>query len=296
MGVVVPAPPLRAPRYGLLVTAGVTPAEAGMDPHWGLSDGVTWTPERIGGGTRKALDCLGAVASIGAGDRVLGAVNAEPFVVATKDLCSTFGFAVSDLPRRVRDRLAAIASYEVAAELWSGSIISDTQRTLTSLLSDRVTTSAVTASEALALLDQALAVGTKGQRGMVHCTPQVLDALVVNGAVRREGNLWLSPMDTVVVADGGYAGTGPGGLPVTSTQYVYATNMLRVVVGPTITLPTGIDAGGPDAAPDAWAQAVSIDNNDLEVAAMAPYLVQWDAQAHYAAEVNLALPALGGAS
>ena len=50
-----------------------------------------------------------------------------------------------------------------------------------------LTGAAVAPSEALAFVEIGLAQMLNGQRGMIHVSPQVLDQLVLNGAVQLNG-------------------------------------------------------------------------------------------------------------
>jgi len=60
-----------------------------------------------------------------------------------------------------------------------------------------------------------------GNRGMIHIRPIAFHALVADSVVRREGNVWLSPMDNIVVPGRGYPGTGPAGQAVGATEWMY---------------------------------------------------------------------------
>lgn len=275
--------PARPPRVGLLAVAEVV-----NDGRW--ENGTTWVPESCPASAALAITALGKTASMAAGASGFATpVDAESFLVIAGLADSAFNFAGDsglDWKARATRAVDAVASYHVARELWTGTLRSD-PRPLASLLSDRVTSSAVSAEVALGLLEQALLDATKGQRGMIHVTVSTLAALVTNGTVRREGGAWLSPMDCLVVADAGYPGTGPGGLAAGSSQYAYATPPVRVRLSPTFTLPES---------PDDLPVGMTRSDNSFVLYAGRVALVEWDECAHFAAEINLAVPAVGGAS
>lgn len=75
--------------------------------------------------------------------------------------------------------------------------------------------------ETFATMEQAIGDWGLGARGMIHMRPQAFHALVKSDLVRREGNVWLSPMDNIVVAGRGYPGTGPSGEAVGETEWMY---------------------------------------------------------------------------
>ena len=73
---------------------------------------------------------------------------------------------------------------------------------------------------------------------MIHCTPQVLTHLVDRGSVIKEGNVWVTPMGHIVVADAGYSGDGPDADAADSTsQWMYGTSLLSVILGPVEIIP-----------------------------------------------------------
>lgn len=83
-----------------------------------------------------------------------------------------------------------------------------------------ITSNAGTVVDAFAVLEQQIGESS-GSRGMIHLRPIALHALVAADVVRREGNVWLSPMDNIVVPGRGYPGTGPAGQAVGATEWMY---------------------------------------------------------------------------
>lgn len=284
----VATPPIVPPRISLLVTAPIVDD----DVRWLLGDGIVFKPQNYTAGYRDRIICQRidpTFSTLVSTDFI----DATPFVVLAGEKGGPFGAPLAERRQRLADQLAAVESYEIANELWAGGNIDSgttTQRILTSVASDDLTTSAVAPDLALGLIEQGLAQLGKGQRGMIHMTPQVLTALVTNGSVRRDGNVYLSPMDHYIVADAGYPGTGPAGHPNrTTASWIYGTSMIRIFLGTVIL--QGIDEDG-TVDPGFFDPSV----NDIRALAVRPALIQWDEQVHVAAQTNLTLPLIAGAS
>lgn len=104
---------------------------------------------------------------------------------------------------------------------------------------DTISNSVTAVDEAFAVLEQTFSQDS-GTRGMIHLRPQALHALVKAQVVRREGNVWLSPLDNIVVPGRGYAGTGPGGEAVGATEWMYGhAGIVQVRLGPIVRLGEG---------------------------------------------------------
>ena len=153
----------------------------------------------------------------------------QPYVVYASDKASTFATARRDPYGRATRKLILAESTRLEAELWLGT--SGGNPALAGWI-DPVTTNPVepttitftgtqTPAEGLAALDQALGNCSSG-RGMIHVRPAVLPYLLEKMAVRREGNVYLSPMDNIVVPGRGYPGTGPAGQAVGATEWMFA--------------------------------------------------------------------------
>lgn len=284
----IPATPAQPPRYGLLAAAPVTPM-AGV--RW--QAGVTWNPEQCGVSGRFAVDCDGGTDELVA-ERSGRIVNADPFGIFAADECSPFGFQSRDWNGRATRQLEATQSYQIANELWTGTLSTaeglDNQA-LTDSTSDTLTNAPALPVEAFACLEQGLAECSKGRRGMLHVTPQALVHLVTNYTVVREGGQFVSPLGNIVVADAGYDGSGPGGVPAGASQWMYATGIVSIVLEPAATLiPGSLD----DA--QNFARALNRADNTLTVRAEKLAMYLWDQCCHLAAEVDLAVCLVGGAS
>src|SRR3990167_9544791 len=147
----VEARPATPPRINLL-TSAVIVAER---ERW--EAGFSYEPETCGGG--EAFDpCDDAITK----DETLGAgsVDVEPFWVLAPDACSSFGFAARNAKQRAARRLAACESAVIETELWRGDVARASgwsNKFLTSLDSDVVTSVPADPVDALACLEQGLA-------------------------------------------------------------------------------------------------------------------------------------------
>lgn len=287
----VQAPTPRAPQYGLIAAA---PAVDSNAPDFRLVNGWAFLPEGCGSSGKLSVECEGNTAEMSSGLASPDAVEGEPVFIFAEDRCSTIGFQSRDWLGRARRQLAAILSYELADELWNGTVsLADglVNRTLAGVAaeSDTLTAGGVTPLAALGCITEGLAVTLKGQQGMVHVTPQMLQHLAADSIVTRQGNLWVTAMGHIVVADAGYSGDGPGGVAAGATQWIYGTPMLRVRLGTVETIPGSLD----DAR--SLAQALDYPVNTMAVFAGQLAGVQWDnVCSHLAAEVTLPICALGG--
>lgn len=298
----VEAPQPRVPRYSLLIAAPTVVDGARWEA------GVQFAPEACAGGGRVAVDCIGGTDALDPDDPDDWAddwVTGDPFAVWAADRCSTFGWQRRQYAERARRALLASQSFQIADEVWSGSLVGDpvllgqpsvvnANRPLNSVLSDRVTTAAETPTEALALTVAALGKCGEGRQGMIHVTSQVLQHLIADAAVYRDGGLWYSAMGHLVVADDGYDGSGPGGEPASSSQWMYGTSMIELRLGEIFTTPR-LDEEV-DGNLVGWSAAIDPATNLVTVLAQRLVLPQWDRCCHIAAQVDLPVPAIGGAS
>lgn len=288
----VEATPAQPPRYGLLVAAQTQIGDAGR---WQF--GVAWEPEQCGSSGREAVDCFGSTPALDANVSP-GTRTGDPFMVYASDRCSPFGFQARDWAARATRQLEATQSFEVADELWSGTLrdaagvddqLADNPA-LTDSSSDTVTSGAADPIDALACLEQGLSECSRGRRGMIHATPQTLVRWVAAQAVRLEGGQYLSPLGNIVVADAGYDGSGPGGSAAGASQWAYATGLISIRLSTPQVIPGTLENA------QSIAQALNREDNTLDVYAQRLALIQWDECCHIAAELDLATCAVGGAS
>lgn len=225
--------PAAEPRYGLLFAADKLAAGTlgGID-NW--PNGLAWAPERAGGGGAVLLNCYGGTATMTAATTNPEITTADPFVVWAEDHCSTLGWNERDWEGRAIRQLDATRSFHMANELWLG-----TQAKAGLLNNDWLTNdpkvvsgAAVAPAEAFAQVEMGLGLMLGGRRGMIHVSPQVLDELHSAFALELSGQLWLSPMGHIVVADAGYPGTGPDSGAGSTHQWIYGTSLVDYLLGP----------------------------------------------------------------
>lgn len=272
---VVPVP-LTAPRTGLLAVA---PTIDDPDLRW--VDGFEWAPEGGNLSGVSAVSCLGSTDSRTPGSPAAVASN-DPVYVWASEECSTIGYARRDWIGRVQRALLAEQSYRIALELWAGA--ENTQHSLgngqlASPTADNVFYSKAP-EDGFACMDGLLTARLRNRQGMIHVTPGLLATLWHLNAVYRDGGMWMSPNQNIVVADAGYTGTGPQGEYVTTDQWMYGTDMIRLRLGPVETFPASLD--------DQQVLAAYVDRqtNDLEVWAGRFIGVEWDQIVHLAGQVT----------
>ena len=148
-----------------------------------------------------------------------------PYELYAIDRCSTY----QDRDRwgRVTRKLLSGESTGIEAQLFSDPD-SFGNPNLVSEAAD-LAGAAVSAVHALAELEQALAT-VGNTRGMIHIRPGILTLLVADDALHREGNVYYTAMDNIVVPGRGYLGTGPAGQAISTTsEWMYASTGVVVV-------------------------------------------------------------------
>lgn len=285
-------PPIPRPATLSLVNAALTPDQAasvdGVGTRWEL--GYRFQPEA----------CTGAWVEdpCNVEPRVIedrpAIVEVEPFQVVAGDRCSSFGFLAEDYQGRAQRLLQRQQSNQIAHELWTGELAATAGWPNPSLVGsgvpaegpDVLTNGPSSVIAALACLEQYLAVCGGGARGMIHATPQLVTqwAALGNSVLRREGGQLLTIHDTIVVSDGGYDGSGPGNVPASNSQWAYATGLVTVEMAPIEVVPDNIN------------QALDRATNTIEFFAQRAATASWDTCCHGAAEVDLAVCLVGGAS
>lgn len=160
----------------------------------------------------------------------------SPYILYATDHCSTWP-AERQFYDRAQRKLEVGESTALEEQLWTGVVAGVTTNNPSLQSTAQVITNTVTLPhDALAILDQAIGECSATQ-GMIHIRPQTLTFLVQNGIVRREGNVYLSPMDNIVVPGRGYPGTGPAGQAVAATEWMYGhPGIVQVRRGPIIRL------------------------------------------------------------
>lgn len=197
-----------APITGLVASA----QRPTGDGRW--VQGMSWVPERCGFTTDGWSPCETHRKAIGAPP---GIVDYMPPGFSVGERCTTLSERdIAEAEDRVRRQTEAATSYMVAQELWAGAISRRYPATVNDApyinpyLADGNATDIggtySTARAALAALEAEALKVARGQRVFLHVSPEWVPHL--GDSVRRQGNLLLTNNDSVVVADGGYPGTG----------------------------------------------------------------------------------------
>lgn len=162
----------------------------------------------------------------------LESVYPQGYVVA--DECTTLGGQMNE--ERVRRQAEAVASFQVAQELWTGALSAANPATVQgspyvnpSLDNGAVIVASTATSVAarLAALEQAAMVSAGGQQVFLHVAPHIV--LPIANLLRMSGDLLVTALGNVIVADAGYPGSGPAG---TGTEWAYATGPIAVRMTP----------------------------------------------------------------
>jgi hypothetical protein len=263
------APPARPPRYGLFAAADLI--EDGSI--W--QQGVEWAPEQLHGGGTTELLCGGGSPDKADGDESgrqnpLGnpAINrAEPFIVYAADQCSTFGWEARDYEGRARRQLGSTMSYWAAKEFQLG-VLRDLQSLENVALVDATpvdpapATGTFAATDALSLLEGAIADKLNGAQAMIHCTPQMFIMLARDHIPILVGQKWQTPMGSILVPDAGYQA-------VDGVEWMYATGMVQYRLGELVLTPGSLS--------EARAQATDRATNLTTIYAEREVLFQLDA-------------------
>jgi len=279
--VTVPAPPLLPPRISLLTSADIINETT---PRW--EGGHAYLPETCDLAGIDTIcpppDQYGVAASTPA------QVEVSPFFIYAIDRSSTFNRLTRDFYGRAQRNLIASEAYLLERELMENSLgISGNL----SILDPAVTKTTVTTGPtephmALSMLEQA-ASQILGERILIHIRPRLLAHLVNENVCRREGNVWFTPMDSIIVPGRGYSGVGPNGEPVSEgSEWMYATGRVEIRRGPIVFLPEQLPATAenPFGIPQS---AVNRQTNDIAIAAQRIVSVSFNPQCGvFAAEVN----------
>ena len=209
------------------------------NPHW--RQGVTWIERCPTGGTTYD-ECL-SVTGIGAPpEPAVKADNvgqtfrgATPFTVFTEFDCSPVG--VAEAESAATDALARVEQQQVEAAFWTGTAgaqglvfphlaadadVLDVQGIVLQPTASTAVTGA-DAAQALGELEDQLGDCYAGQ-GVIHIPRSVLPTFAAwNLIVERDGRLYTTGGNLVVVG-GGYTGSAPDGTtPAAGTAWIYAT-------------------------------------------------------------------------
>lgn len=234
---VIEPPRQTPPRVSLLASA----EEVNDNTRW--QAGITFEPVGCGFSGGQFVGCADSetpssltVKSVGGegGAPSVPVVEYEPYTLWASDQCSPATFQSRDFVDRATARYLATESAFMANEFWDGNVAQGASFPNFYLANGDATDvgsgDVFPVEIGLPVLQNA--VGMSGfyfGRYMIHAPRDVASAWYKAGLVRREGALLLDAFDNIVVADGGYPGSGPNGESRTATTaWVYATDPVQV--------------------------------------------------------------------
>jgi len=164
-----------------------------------------------------------------------------PFEVRAAESCSTFHseLSIEAWHERVDRRMELCQWSEIAYELWTGSQAQASDppaqnRYLASTLGLNLTPDgAVGVVEAISRMEDGLSRCTCGAVHLIHVPLRLVAYLSDAGLVTREGDRLYTDAGSLVIADRGYPGTGPGNqAPDAGTLWIYGTSVLTARLAP----------------------------------------------------------------
>ncbi len=221
--------------YGLWDTLQ-TPSPDGV--HW--QQGVTWE-DRCPTGDSTYDECLSVTGTGAPPEPPAKTANvvqtnrgALPFTVYAEFDCSPVG--LGNAQSVAQDALARVEQQQVEEAFWTGvaggqtvvfpHLAANSEVLDGDIVLQTVATPVVTGADAvhaLGVLEQELAECYAGQ-GLIHVPRSALATLSAWNLIREDNGRLLTPGGNLVVAGGGYPGTGPdGSAPADGTTWIYAT-------------------------------------------------------------------------
>lgn len=196
-GVNIPAANLLAPRVSLVSSSQIIDIPG--DRWWG---GIEYLPL-----SAYAAGFLYENCESDEKDKApkLGSERSRPFAIVASDRCSTFGSAGIDFVARAKQKLSVLEPWWLERELWEGNIAGHPSFDGSDSFNLGSGGSVV---EAFAEIDGTVASDHSDGRGMLHMGTQTFAQLFEYSFLRREGNVWFSPNDNVVVPGRGYPEEG----------------------------------------------------------------------------------------
>ncbi len=218
--------PLVPPSVSLL-TAAITVDET--NERW--VNGILYTPE--GCGAADVIEICDHDPQSGAQKTAADSdteISGTPIGIVASDTCTTRGFQSRDFKARANRMLLAVESYYLARDLWEGTSGLNVHLTQPGLATTAATN--VSPRDVIGTLETAFFDTSPAPRAMIHMSPKFLERLMFESggaALRREGNVYYTWMDSVVAVDKGYRGKGPNNV---GGEWVYITPVVQIRRGP----------------------------------------------------------------
>jgi hypothetical protein len=210
-----------------------------------------------------------------------------PFFIESEIAQSLFGILGEDRFKIAIRQLEAATQKAVERELWEGkTALADSNSNAYLSKASAATipfSGAVTASEALKHLEQALSNSPAGLNGVIHMTRDVASILgskliYLPGTEGNSGKT-MTRLGTDVVVGSGYTGNGPIGATGAATsqtnRWMYATGSVDVHLSKI------------DVVNDSISQGVGYSQNDSKIKAVRAAAVYFDPSCHYAMRVAI---------
>lgn len=163
-------------------------------------------------------------------------ITVDSFSFTVSEVMSTFSKNVRDLYTRTRDDLLAYEGYYIenafVSNPWVGTI--DYPYLLNPSNTFIGWTGPNSVVDAFAKLeDLVMSFGLNTMRATIFVTPRAMMHLARHQLIRREGNIWLSPLDSIVapLSGGWFWGQEPPNgtaAPGTDQEYMYATTGVQI--------------------------------------------------------------------
>lgn len=213
------------PRYGLLVSA---PTVTEADDHW--VNGIVFVPDWCEDGSDvDNTDCGVSTADPTPEGCAADPVENTPVRLWASRNLGTFNPQSEEIRERTRARLLQVSSTLAEQEFWSGASGAGNAHLNDATATILNSSTATPANQGAALLGREAGQANFGSRCMMHARSDVVTMLVQQLYLRKEGNLYLDPLDNIWVPGVGYDGSGPNAVAADDdTAWVYATPMAYV--------------------------------------------------------------------
>lgn len=245
-----PARPIQPPRVSLLSSAILVDEQ---DDRW--EAGFGYVPEGCGdAGIVEACDASAKTAA----NSCIASTAFTPFGIWASDKTSSFNFQHRDWAARATRKLLAVESKLIEAELYDRTLGTTAPKIRDSAAVAVVPGAPRSPVDSLAEIENVLATCSGGIRTMIHVRPGIIVEWMKFGVIRREGDVYLTPMDNIVVPGRGYSGASPGGVVPGATEWIYTTAVVEVRRSNILVFPSDIGQATNSATNDTvyWAERI----------------------------------------
>lgn len=174
-------------------------------------------------------------------------IDFEPYAIWGGDKCSTYDRGRPSADYATRNLLAG-QSGAIAHELWAGTLAQafTLPNPYLAGVASTIAGGAHSPIDAIAALEQVYADHGGRAQPTIHCTLATMDYWQSLFLFERQGNVFLTANDALVIADAGYPGSGPSGsAPSSGHVFAYISPGVQVRLGAISVLETERTAGTP---------------------------------------------------